>query len=246
MHFEAFADTYADARPPYPPALWDCLRDLGVLQPGLRALDLGAGTGQATGSLLASGLSVTAVEPGTRLAERLRAAHPGASVVVERAEDAELGENAFDVATAATSVHWLDLDIVLSKVHRALVAEGKFLVWRNVFGDASVRTPFRDHVARIVQERGAPARPGIDAEDISAVSSALTQSGLFSVDVARTFGWSIELDDQQVFRLFSTFSDWTAQEAEQAAAAVRELGGSVLEHYITWIIALTATPAADR
>ena len=84
MHFDAHADTYADARPPYPAALWQRLRELGVLQPGRRALDLGARTGQATGPLLDAGVEVTAVEPGSRLAARLRDAHPGATVLVVR------------------------------------------------------------------------------------------------------------------------------------------------------------------
>jgi hypothetical protein len=62
----------------------------------------------------------------------------------------------------------------------------------------------------------------------------------------RTYRWSIELNDRQVLQLFSTFSDWTVEEAGRAAAAVRELGGSVVEHYMTWLIALTSTGPTDR
>lgn len=240
MHFEAHADIYGDARPPYPPALWDSLRGLGVLRSGLRALDIGAGTGQATGPLLAAGLSVTAVEPGRRLAARLQRAHPDAAVIAERVEDAELPVGAFDIAIAATAIHWLDLDLALPKVHRALARDGRFLLWRNVFGDPDVRTPFRERVERIVQDRGAPPHPGPDPEDVSALTAELTRSGLFTVDVVRTFRWDVELNDRQVFGLFSTFSDWTSEEADHAAAAVRELGGTVVEHYRTWLVALTS------
>ncbi|MFE7420415.1 class I SAM-dependent methyltransferase [Rhodococcus sp. NPDC057529] len=248
MHFEAHACIYGEARPPHPPALWDSLRGLGVLEPGLRALDIGAGTGQATGPLIAAGLNVTAVEPGRRLAAHLRRAHPEAAVIVECVEDAELPEKAFDIAIAATSIHWIDLDIALPKIHRTLTDNGRFLVWRNVFGDPDARTPFREHVARIVQDRRTPPRPGPDPEDVSALTAEFTRSGLFAVDVVRTFRWNIELNDRQVFRLFSTFSDWTAEEADRAAAAVRELGGTVVEHYMTWLVALTPAniPCADR
>ncbi|BAH48783.1 class I SAM-dependent methyltransferase [Rhodococcus opacus] len=246
MHFEAHAEIYGEARPPYPPALWDYLHGLGVLERGRRALDIGAGTGQATGPLLAAGLDVTAVEPGPRLAARLRRAHPDAVVINERAEDVELPDSGFDIAIAATSIHWIDLDIVLPKIHRALTPDGKFLVWRNVFGDPETRTPFRERVARIVQDRGASPRVGPDPDDVAALSEELTRSSLFSVDVVRTFRWNIELNDRQVFRLFSTFSDWTSEEADRAAAAVRELGGTVVEHYTTWLVALTPTPATTR
>ncbi len=110
------------------------------------------------------------------------------------------------------------------------------------------RDPFREQVARIVQDRGTPPRPGRDPEDVSALTAELIRSGLFTVDVVRTFRWNIELNDRQVFRLFSTFSDWTAEEADRAAAAVRELGGTVVEHYMTWLVASTPAkiPCADR
>ena len=77
-HFEQHAAIYDDARPPYPRELWDELTRAGYLVPGRRVLELGAGSGQATGPLLAAGLHVTAVEPGPQLAARIRAAHPAA------------------------------------------------------------------------------------------------------------------------------------------------------------------------
>jgi 16S rRNA A1518/A1519 N6-dimethyltransferase RsmA/KsgA/DIM1 with predicted DNA glycosylase/AP lyase activity len=105
MHFEALADEYAAARPPYPRALWEAIRERGFLQAGHRALDLGAGTGQATGPLLTAGLHVASVEPGERLAEQLRTAFPAATVTIARAEDANLEAGSFDLAVAATSIH---------------------------------------------------------------------------------------------------------------------------------------------
>lgn len=240
MHFEAQAANYARARPPYPLALWDRVRDLELLRPGSHVLDLGAGTGQATGPLLEAGLRVTAVEPGPALAAQLRASHPAATVIVARAEDIELPESSFDFAVAATSIHWMDLDVVLPKLHRMLVPEGKFLVWRNVFGDPSVpQTPFRERVTEIVRARDSPPRPGPDAEGVEAASIELSRTGLFTADDIFAFRWSIELDDEQVHRLFSTFSDWKAEEVNQAAGAVRKLGGRVVEHYSSWLVVLS-------
>lgn len=239
MHFEAQSSNYARARPPYPPALWERLRDLGLLTPGKHVLDLGAGTGQATGPLLAAGVRVTAVEPGPRLAAQLRTSHPTARVVVGRAEDVELPKHSFDFAVAATSIHWMDLDVVLPKIHRMLAPGGMFLVWRNVFGDPSARlTPFRQRVAEIVRARKAPVRPGPDWENVEAATAELTKAGLFTAEDTATFRWSLELDDAQVHRLFSTFSDWTADEVDRAAKTVRELEGKVVEHYSSWLIGL--------
>jgi SAM-dependent methyltransferase len=240
MHFEAHAEVYARARPPYPPALWDRLRGRGLLAPGRTVLDLGAGSGQATGPLLEAGLRVTAVEPGPALAAQLASRHPPAEVVTARAEDAELGEARYDLVVAATSIHWMDLDIVLPKVHTALKPNGRLLVWRNVFGDAMAPvTAFREKVADIVAARAAPPRTGTSAEDVEATISALTRDGLFAVEDLADFHWTIDLDARSLGLLFSTFSDWTAAEVAQAVDAVRTLGGRVTEHYSSWLIVLS-------
>jgi SAM-dependent methyltransferase len=239
MHFDMRADVYERARPPYPDVLWERLHDLGVLRVGTRVLDVGAGAGLATGPLVAAGANVTAVEPGPALAERLRARLPQVDVLVATAEDAVLLAAAFDLAVVATAVHWLDLDVVLPKLHRALVPGGHLAVWRHVFGDPDVRTPFRDRVHAIASAREpAPRRPGPGELDTDEWVRRLTASGHFAVIHTAHFRWSIELDADQVHDLFSTFSDWRDDEVDAAANAVRELGGRVTEHYVTPLIVL--------
>lgn len=241
LHFDRQAANYEQARPPYPEALWHRLEDLGLLTAGRHAVDLGAGTGQATGRLLEAGLTVTAVEPGARLAALLKMNHPAASVIVSRTEDADLPEQAFDIAVAATSIHWMNLDELLPKVHASLRPGGKLLVWRNVFGDPTYPTPFRTKIGRIVAARTGPPRPGPDAEDAGTTGRELVRTGLFSVDEVSEFRWEVTLDAQQVQNLFSTFSDWNGQEVLEAAAAAVEAGGSVVEHYRSWLIVLSRT-----
>lgn len=235
MHFESHADVYDQARPPYPAALWSAIRDLGLMEAGRTAVDLGAGTGQATGPLLAAGVGVTAVEPGPRLAARLKAVLPAARVVEGRAETVDLPDGGFDFVVAATSIHWMDLDVVLPRIHRWLRPDGMLLVWRNVFGDPTAATPFRDRIAQIVAARRAPARSDI-AEEVDAASSALTRSGLFRVEATHRYRWSLEFDEAQVHRLFTTFSDWSPEEVGLAASAVADLGGHVTEHYTSWLV----------
>lgn len=245
-HFERHAHLYTRARPPYPAALWDDLAALGLLRPGSRALDLGAGTGQATGPLLAAGVHVTALEPGPRLAHELRTRYPAATVHQQTAETAELARASFDLAVAATSVHWLDLDVVLPRLHDALVDGGHLAVWKNDFGDPAVSTPFRDRVEQIVARRDAPPRTE-RALDAAAWPVELTAGGYFELVHARTFRWSIRLSADQVRALFTTFSNWSTDEVEQAAAAARELGGHVTEHYLTPLIVLRRrVPAPPR
>ncbi|MHA7262210.1 class I SAM-dependent methyltransferase [Arthrobacter sp. TMN-37] len=242
MHFNQRADVYEESRPPYPDALWTRLRGLNLLRRGTRALELGAGSGQATAALVDAGLSVTAVEPGQNLAARLHARLPSVQVQVAAAEDAEVPDAGFDLAVAATSVHWFDLDVVLPKLHRALVPGGSFVVWRTVFGDPAFPTPFRERTGQIVRRRrNLPVRPGPDELDTAGWVRELTRSGLFVHASTDHFPWSIELRADQVHGLFSTFSNWTAAEVEEAAQAVLDLGGSATEHYVTPLIVLRRT-----
>lgn len=238
-HFDEHAASYEEFRPPYPEAVWRRLREIGVLRDGVRALELGAGTGEATSQLVASGATVTAVEPGPALADRLRRRVPDAEVIVTTAEDVTLLDASLDLAVIATAVHWLDLEVVVPMLHRVLVPGGKLAVLSNVFGDPNIPTPFRQRVAEITARRSGPRRPsGLDADH---PSRRLSAGGLFVECHDEVFRWSIDLDAEQVRGLFSTFSDWTSEEAEAAATAVRDLGGQVTEHYLTSLLVLERT-----
>jgi SAM-dependent methyltransferase len=239
MHFDRHADLYDRARPPYPDALWERLRALGLLSEGKRALDVGAGTGQATQALVSAGMHVTAIEPGAALAARLRERLPSVRVLQTSAEDADLPPAAFDVVTIATAVHWFDLDVVLPKLHAALASGGRLAVWRNAYGDESVPpTPFRRRMQEIVARRNAPPRPVPGESDTAQWARLLETGGLFAVATMDEFRWTIDLDAEAVRALFTTFSDWTPEEADEAARNARDLGGTVTEHYLTPLIVL--------
>lgn len=238
-HFDAHAETYDRGRPPYPEAVWTCLRELGVLAPRIRVLELGAGSGQATRSLVAAGAEVTAVEPGPRLAGLLRRKLPTVAVQVTTAESATFPDASFDLVLAATSLHWFDLDVVLPALHRWLVPDGHLVVLRQAFGDPTAPvSPFRARVAEITSRRTVPDRSGPGELDTSQWVHRLSSQGFFTPLHVEEFRWSIELRTDQVHDLFTSFSNWSAAEAGEAARAVEELGGQVLENYVTPVIVL--------
>lgn len=239
-HFDGMADLYDRARPPYPDGLWARLRDLGLLGAGTRVLELGAGSGLATVPMLAAGAAVTAVEPGPALAALLRRRAPGATVREGTAETVPLDDAAYDLAVAATSVHWFDLDVVLPRLHRALVPGGHLAVWRHVFGDPTAPvTPFRERMADVERRRGTVApRPGPADVDTAGWVGRLGAGGYFDVRVVEELRWSVDLDADQVRDLFTTFSEWTRDEADAVARAVQALGGRVTEHYVTPLLVL--------
>ena len=152
-HFEQMAEDYDSARPPYPQAVFEVLKDQRVIGPGLKVLEVGAGTGLATRELVSSGSHVVALEPGRGLGQPAQASRTQRVGVQSRSEDASLPDATFDSVVAATSMHWIDLSIGLPRLHRSIRRGGSLAVFRSFFGDAGVDTEFRDRVRQIVARR---------------------------------------------------------------------------------------------
>ena len=241
-HFDRIADRYDDARPRYPAALWAVLEDAGVVHPGARVLELGAGSGQATRELVARGAVVDAVEPGPALAAALAATVPAVTVHHARAEEVELAPAGYDAVVAATAWHWMDPAAVLPAVHRALRPGGLLAVWWNVFGDEDVPTPFRARVEQISQEVGLARRGPVDALQTGARRAELAAGGLFVPRDPVVLRWQVDLTPDRLRALFASFPTWarTPGAVDKIAAAAEECGPVVTEHY------LTAVYVADR
>lgn len=98
-----------------------------------RALEIGPGTGKATGPFLEAGYDVTAVEISERMAAFLRARFAGNArfhVLVDAFEEARLAENRYGLVFAASAFHWVDAEIGCPKVHRVLEEGGAFALMR--------------------------------------------------------------------------------------------------------------------
>jgi SAM-dependent methyltransferase len=244
--FDQDADGYHRGRPGYPEALYDVLETRCGLRPGSRVLEIGAGTGQATRSLLARGAHVTAVEPGPRLAARLsdELAGPRLTVVNGELDAVREQAGAFDLVTCATAFHWLDADASLTRLARLVRPGGWLAVWWTVFGDPEFQAPWREELDALIRA---------DAPEIwqdptelpmfmwyderAAELAAHDVFGPVGVDVLR---WQHRMDADRARDLFATFSPWRRLPAAQGAALldgvaaiVHRHGGAVDDNYLT-------------
>lgn len=230
MHFDGMAAEYESARPRYPAALYDLLVAEGVAGPGKRLLEIGAGTGLATVELAAAGCTITVIEPGAELAALLMVKVPTAKVHVQPVEEVDLPSGAFDAVVAATSIHWVNLDLALPAFHAALVPGGRLAVWRHLFS-SDVDTEFRRRVSEVVARRPNPVERGQRPNGSS--MQELAAGGFFAPERSEEWQWSIDLRTDQVRRLFRSFPDWSSAEVEVVARAADELGSVVTENYQT-------------
>jgi SAM-dependent methyltransferase len=131
--FGAAATAYAEHRPDYAQA---AVRWALEPAPGLRVLDLGAGTGKLTATLVAIGAEVTAVEPDPAMLSELRRAVPDVPALPGNAEAIPLPDACVDAVLAGNALHWFDMAVAGPEIARVLAPGGILAGLWNVMDDA--------------------------------------------------------------------------------------------------------------
>jgi SAM-dependent methyltransferase len=130
--FGAAAAAYAEHRPDY---ATDAVQWALELAPGSRVLDLGAGTGKLTATLVDLGADVTAVEPDPKMLAELQSALPTVRALPGRAEAIPLPDSAVDAVVSGNAMHWFDMDVAGPEIARILTPGGVLAV---VSGQAAI------------------------------------------------------------------------------------------------------------
>jgi ubiquinone/menaquinone biosynthesis C-methylase UbiE len=124
--FSTQARAYAAFRPRYPEALYEWLASIVAARS--RALDCGAGSGQAAIALAQHFDEVIAVEPSAaQLANAEQ--HPRVRYVQAPAESTGIEQGTVDLVTCANAIHWFDLDRFYDEVRRVATQGGVIAAW---------------------------------------------------------------------------------------------------------------------
>jgi SAM-dependent methyltransferase len=213
--FGEFAGTYDAVRPEWPAATIRWL--IGDRPAGSRVLDLGAGTGKGTRTLVELGMQTTAVDPSEGMLQALRSHTSEARVLIGDAEAIPVGDNSVDAVIALQAWHWFDSRVAGDEVARVLAPGGSLGIgwhvrdervpWVAALSDASGRR----------EDAGADLR-GVKAPDVGPAFGP-PETAVFTYDSLRTVDQLVELA-----------SSWSyvrlAEDREARLAAVRQVGES--------------------
>lgn len=130
--FGAAAGAYAEHRPDYART---AVRWALEPAPGPRVLDLGAGTGKLTATLVALGAEVIAVEPDPAMLTELRRALPAVRALPGSAEAIPLPDASVDAVLAGNAMHWFDMAVAGPEIARVLAPDGILAGLWNVMDD---------------------------------------------------------------------------------------------------------------
>lgn len=122
--FASVAESYERGRPDYPLAAAGALAaELGV-RSGETVLDLAAGTGKLSRTLLSAGFEIVAVEPLPSLRAVLVEKVGGDRVREGVAEEIPLADGSVAAVTVADAFHWFDQQRALGEIRRVLRPQG--------------------------------------------------------------------------------------------------------------------------
>ena len=230
--FERVADVYERSRPMYPAAAVAWVAERLDLRPGRTVLDLAAGTGKLTRSLVETGARVIAVEPGDAMRAMLVERVPSVEALRGAAEAIPLADDSVDAVAVGQGFHGFRHEEAVPELHRVLrPGGGVALLWNTRDADEPVHRAIGRLISELVPARAPHGRDS---------TRHLPESGLFGPIEQCRFPFIQELDADGLVARIASVSIVAAAPVEARVALERKLrelvaasGGSVTFPYVT-------------
>lgn len=240
--FNDAAEDYEASRPAYCPQLY---RDLLTYQPidsQSCVLEIGMGTGKATGPVLETQCRLIALEPGdalARAAQRKFRQHKNLSIEVKAFQDYDCEAGTFDLIYAATAFHWIPEAYGYRRVFELLKEGGAFARFAYRAGEDQTRPEMSAEIRRAYER--CPTMSQRKRPDATAEARRLSQlAGQYGfADLAdKTYHWTKDFTADGYMQLLSTYPDHMALPQEEREMlfsdihhAIEKHGGMITVHY---------------
>ncbi|MGI5126300.1 class I SAM-dependent methyltransferase [Pseudonocardia sp. CA-107938] len=222
--FGAAAAAYATYRPGYPDSAVD--RALAGA-PGPHVLDLAAGTGKLTSSLVARpDLRVTAVEPDPEMLAELRRLLPDVDSRQGTAEEIPLPDGSVDAIVIGQAWHWMDPARALDEFARVLRPGGTLAaLWNR--DDESVEWVAGGNAVLGLGPRGDgnhgfPAHPAFGPSELHTFRHAVPQTIDTMIANLSTHSWALAAEPAERDAALGRLRDYLASRPETASGTFEQ------------------------
>jgi len=131
--FAANTDRYEKARPTYPEEAISYIIETCKIDSKAVVVDVGAGTGKFSRSLVDKKITLIAIEPVKEMIQKFKQVLPSTPIFEGTAEKIPLENKSVDVITAAQAFHWFANHNTLQEFNRILKPEGYLcLIWNSM------------------------------------------------------------------------------------------------------------------
>lgn len=245
---------YEAARPVYPVELKKQIEVFSGIQPGAALMEVGAGTGQATGLFLEDGYPMDLLEVSGEQVRFLRekyGAYSNIRVKQGYFEEYE-ADRKYDLIYSATAFHWVKSDIGYPKAWHFLKDGGTLAVFWHMSSVVKHEGDVFDGLNAIRAKYLPDVGDGFDEAGVEQVRqkriAQIQSGGWFGMPQIHEYVWTDEYDADRYAALINTYSDTQLlNEAARTAyldeirAHIQNNGGSVQmpQHVMLYLVRKT-------
>ena len=227
---------YEAARPVYPIGLKVRIEAFSGIRPGAELLEVGAGTGQATGLFLDDGYNLELLEVSREQTQFLKekfSEYPNVSVEQGYFEEYEAGRK-YDLIYSATAFHWVKSEIGYPKAWEMLKEGGTLAVFWHMSSVMKHEGGVFDGLNEIRKKYLPDAADGFDEAGVEQVRrkrlAQIQSGGCFGMPEMYEFAWIDEYDADRYAALVNTYSDTQLMKETTRLAYLREIRTYILKN----------------
>lgn len=251
LSFDQVAEVYDEARPSYPPELFDELFNLLPTKPLI--VEVGPGTGKATTDLLARGAAVHAIEIGPAMAARLRSNLPSERLRVSVGDFENMDiESGADTVFSATAYHWISPAAQTDRPATILRLGGLVAIVDLIQVESPDDLGFFASVQPIYERYGqghsGPLAPTRDAVD-PAIRGVLEADSRFGEALVRQWDWNQTYTASGYVKLMLSYSGTQMMEERSRLGLLHDMEAFIRTEFgghVTRPLVVTLTTAVLR